>query len=225
MLPEIVSPALTLGPSGCDPALYRGSIGSGLLWPHSFFVLRGRLLLFLHTPPAPLALLSQWTILCSRRSLESWLVLTVWAVLNLVCLEWESRRQIWRVTYKRFLNIILQYMKWAAIMLGLRWGIAYQQRNVKFEMYILWFDPVNCNCDSILGVLFCPWSIHGFNEAHCTGMFNCKFRSCKEGSLKQQENKPIALSYSLCRYFVHSYQDRPKRDCVCGLHQAPYLRK
>ena len=57
-------------------------------------------------------------------------MLTVWAVLNLVCLEWESRRQIWRVTYKRFLNIILQYMKWAAIMLGL-------QRNIKFEMYIL----------------------------------------------------------------------------------------
>ena len=71
VLPEIVSPALTLGPSGCDPVLYRGSVGSGLLWPHSFFVLRGRLLLFLHTPPAPLALLSQWTILCSRRSLES----------------------------------------------------------------------------------------------------------------------------------------------------------
>ena len=169
MLPEIVSPALTLGPSGCDPVLYRGSVGSGLLWPHSFFVLRGRLLLFLHTPPAPLALLSQWTFLCSRRSLESWFVLTVWAVLNLICLEWESRRQIWRVTYKRFLNSRLQYMKWAAIMLGLQWGIAYQQRNVKFEMYILWFDPVNCNCDSILGVLFCPWSIHGFNEAHCTG--------------------------------------------------------
>ena len=82
-----------------------------------------------------------------------------------------------------------------------------------------------CDFLAFLGVLFCPWSIHGFNEAHCTGMFNCKFRSCKEGSLKQQENKPIALSYSLCRYFVHSYQDLPKRDCVCGLHQAPYLRK
>ena len=55
--------APTLGPSGCDPALYRGSLGSGLLWPHSFyFVLRGGLLLFLHTLPAPLALLSQWTI-------------------------------------------------------------------------------------------------------------------------------------------------------------------
>ena len=54
VLPEIVSPALTLGPSGCDPALYRGSIGSELLWPHSiFFVISGRLLHFLQTPPAP----------------------------------------------------------------------------------------------------------------------------------------------------------------------------